>query len=259
MGRVQYPQYLLLARLILLAPLQVNAAAAVSEAGSAAAAGAPAAVQPAAGAAWLAASCRDASAGAGAAAAAAEGAGGPSLPGWCWWALRAVLLQQRLLSGRSASLRSLLLGLQHHVLAGFALPVEATLAQPGQHGGRPTAEEQLLAAGALLEAALLETAFGHVEATKAFLQRASEVLGFCSGAWQGRLQGSGARRARPGKSRHARGWRQLAGALKDKHAASWRGPSGAQRGWRGSCAAAETPLNRPGKAAPLTPPCCAFP
>ncbi|KAL4448097.1 hypothetical protein ABPG75_005316 [Micractinium tetrahymenae] len=194
-GRIQCPQYLLLARSILLAPLQVAPPAASGEGGTAAMAGAPAAVQPAAGVAWLAGGARGEQTGAAApvpaAAAGDAGAAAPSLPGWCWWVLRAVLLQQRLLSGRSASLRSLLLGLQQQVLAGFALPVEAALAEPAQGGSSSssstsssgstcTAEEQLLAAGALLEAALLETAFGHVEAAKAFLLRASGVLGFCS-------------------------------------------------------------------------------
>lgn len=180
MGRVQYPQYLLLARSILLAPLQVRPPAADGNAAAAAAAGAPADVQPAAGVGWLAGGGGGETAGA-----VSDAAAAPSLPGWCWWALRAALLQQRLLSGRSASLRSLLLGLQRHVLAGFVQPVEAALAQAassGGDGGGATAEGQLLAAGALLESALLETAFGHVEAAKAFLQRASDVLGFCSGA-----------------------------------------------------------------------------
>lgn len=130
MGRVQYPQYLLLARSILLAPLQVRPPAADGNAAAAAAAGAPADVQPAAGVGWLAGGGGGETAGA-----VSDAAAAPSLPGWCWWALRAALLQQRLLSGRSASLRSLLLGLQRHVLAGFVQPVEAALAQAASSGG----------------------------------------------------------------------------------------------------------------------------
>ncbi|EFN57654.1 hypothetical protein CHLNCDRAFT_142791 [Chlorella variabilis] len=169
-GRMQYPQYLLLARMVLLAPLQVvppgsSSGDGASSGGAAApAAGSPATVQPAAGAAWL-----DAA----------------RLPCWCWWALRAVLLQQRLLSGRSAALRSLLLGLEEPVLAGLAEPVErrlALLAGGGGGGGRapPSLEDQLLAAGALLEAALLEAAYGHMEAAARYLHRSGAVLGFRS-------------------------------------------------------------------------------
>ena len=70
-GRIQYPQYLLLARTILLAPLAVLPGA--PDASGAVVAGAAARVEPAAGAeAWL----------------------PQQLPSWHWWATRAVLLQQ---------------------------------------------------------------------------------------------------------------------------------------------------------------------
>ena len=179
MGRIHSPQYLLLARLVLLTPLEVAPAGSGGDGAAVPVAGTPATVQPAAGAGWL---------------------NGGRLAGWAWWALRAVLLQQRLLSGRSASLRSLLLGLAAPVLAGLAAPVEqrlAALAGGGGSGGGsggfepPSPAEQLLAAGALLEAALLETAYGHVEATKALLQRSSAVLGFQSGEWEARCLLSG--------------------------------------------------------------------
>ncbi|KAL4859782.1 Tetratricopeptide repeat protein 27 [Chlorella vulgaris] len=171
-GRVQYPQYLLLARMALLAPLAVSMQGSSSggpgnSGGSspAHAAGAPAIVGAAPQAAWL---------------------SPDRLPAWCWWALRAVLLQQRLLSGRSAALRSLLLGLAEQVLAGQAVPVEGSVAQLAGSGGSssggvagaPGLEDQLLAAGALLEAALLEAAFGHAESASRYLQRGGSVLGF---------------------------------------------------------------------------------
>lgn len=157
MGRIRLPQYLLLARTLLLGPLAVQQA-------QGAPAGSPAAVTAPA---WL-----------------------PTrLPSWPWWALRAVLLQQRLLSGLSAGLRSLLLGLAQLVLDAFAAPVEAALRQLGTEAASgsgsastPSLEDQLLAAGALLEAALLETAYGHVEPAKALLQRSGDVLGFRPGA-----------------------------------------------------------------------------
>ncbi len=165
-GRIRLPQYLLLARTLLLAPLAVHQAEGAS-------AGTPAAVTPPA---WLPA----------------------RLPSWPWWALRAVLLQQRLLSGLSAGLRSLLLGLAQLMLDAFAAPVEAALQQLGTEavGGSssgsatssPTLEDQLLASGALLEAALLETAYGHVEPAKALLQRSGDVLGFRPGALAGWLR-----------------------------------------------------------------------
>lgn len=161
-GRIRLPQYLLLARTLLLVPLAVRQAEGTP-------AGTAATVTPPT---WL-----------------------PTrLPSWAWWALRAVLLQQRLLSGLSAGLRSLLLGLAQLVLDAFAAPVEAALQQlgtgassGGSSGGSgaspPSLEDQLLAAGALLEAALLETAYGHVEPAKALLQRSGDVLGFRPGAW----------------------------------------------------------------------------
>jgi hypothetical protein len=162
-GRIQYPQYLLLSRLVLLAPLEVAPPAAGDD-GAPPPAGTPASVAAAPGAAWLTAE---------------------RLPGWCWWAQRAVLLQQRLLSGRSAALRSLLLGLAGRVLAGLAAPLEAALAQAASGGTAPAPQDQLLAAGALLEAALLEEAYGHVEAAQRYLQRSGDVLGFRSGGWEG--------------------------------------------------------------------------
>lgn len=160
-GRIQYPQYLLLAKTILLAPLAVLPAA--PDASGAVVAGAAATVEPAAGAeAWL----------------------PQQLPSWHWWATRAVLLQQRLLSGRSAALRSLLLGLEERVLATFAQPVEASIAARSTSSSDRSGssiEDQLLAAGVLLEAALLEAAYGHVDSAQQYLQRSSDVLGFHSG------------------------------------------------------------------------------
>lgn len=159
-GRIHFPQYLLLARIVLLAPLEV-ALPAAGDNSAPPAAGAPCSVAAAPGAAWLSAQ---------------------RLPGWCWWAQRAVLQQQRLLSGRSAALRSLLLGLGGRVLAGLAAPVEDALGEEAAAAAAPpTLEDQLLAAGALLEAALLEEAFGHVEAAQRFLQRGGGVLGFNAG------------------------------------------------------------------------------
>lgn len=160
-GRIRLPQYLLLARLVLLAPLTVVQPGA-APAGTAARVTLPA---------WLAA----------------------RLPSWPWWALRAVLLQQRLLSGLSASLRSLLLGLAQLVLAAYAAPMEQ-----GSGGGDPMPEDQLLAAGALLEAALLETAYGHVATAKEYLQRSGAVLGFHSGEgeWESTAVRAPGRRAR---------------------------------------------------------------
>eukprot|EP00887_Chlorella_sp_A99_P004614 scaffold4.g4614.t1 len=140
-GLVNYPQYLLLARAILMAPLRREAADA--------------------------------------AAASSSGAGGaaldPSLPpAWAWWAARAALLQQRLLAARSAALRGAALAATAAAAAGVAAPVEA--AGPG--AARPSLEDRLLASACLLEAALMETSYGAVAAADAYLRRADAVLGF---------------------------------------------------------------------------------
>ena len=180
-GLIHHPQYLLLAKTVLLAPLIPALPAAAGGTGEAAAA--------------------VAGGGSGAAGAAGE----PGVPpSWWWWAVRAVVLQQRLLAARSATLRQQLLGLTEGALARFAGPVEA--AGPGSGGDgagsssssgsgatgsrtggssggsslptHPTLEDRLLAAACLLEAALMETSYGAVSTADAYLGRCSAVLGF---------------------------------------------------------------------------------
>jgi hypothetical protein len=90
----------------------------------------------------------------------------PPPPAWSWWALRAALLQQRLLAARSAALRDRLVDLTGRVLAAAAPPEGAPA------GGLRRA----LAAAALLEAAAADTAFGHVVDAKRRLEAAGEAL-----------------------------------------------------------------------------------
>ena len=96
----------------------------------------------------------------------------PVPPAWHWWAARAALLQQRILSGRSATLRERLLVLTERVVADFAGPGAAGLPQ-----GAPSAVQAPLAAAALLEAAMMETAYGHVGPSKEYTERAGKALG----------------------------------------------------------------------------------
>ncbi len=104
-GRISSPQYLLLARAILLAPAAIHQRPAMPAG--------PAAHSPAAAAAD------------GSGAAAAAGALREGLPAaWAWWALRVALLQQRALAGRSATLRRLLEGLAQQVGCLGALSLE---------------------------------------------------------------------------------------------------------------------------------------
>lgn len=142
-GLIAYPQYLLLARTVLMAPLE-------------AAGGAPAA----------------------AAAAAAAGSPWPcaALPSWRWWAARALLLQQRLLAGRSARLRAALLSLTSAVLGHFAPPGLEERCRGGDEGDHAPLRRQL-AAAALLEAAQMETSYGDVAAARAHFDRCGAVLG----------------------------------------------------------------------------------
>ena len=82
-------------------------------------------------------------------------------PEWYWWGMRAVLTQQRSLAARSAVLRSRLLELTTKVLEAYAY----TPAQHAQQDGN-------LAAAALLEAAMMETAYGHVAQAKTYTDQA---------------------------------------------------------------------------------------
>lgn len=82
-------------------------------------------------------------------------------PEWYWWSMRMVLTQQRVLAARSAVLRARLVELRDKVLDAYAY----TPPQHAQHDGN-------LAAAALLEAAMLETAYGHAAEAKTYTDQA---------------------------------------------------------------------------------------
>jgi len=88
-------------------------------------------------------------------------------PEWSWWAMRTVLTQQRILAGRSASLRQRLLSLTKTVLDYYQHP-EQTVAVTAAK----TTPTTNLAAAALLEAAMMETAYGHVQQAKIYTDQA---------------------------------------------------------------------------------------
>ena len=110
-------------------------------------------------------------------------------PSCAWWSARAVLAHQRLLSGRSPTLRRRALGAAAAALASFApenQPARAfgdaragCLADASDtsaaSGEAPT--HRLLASMCLLEAALMEHEYGHVASADALLARARGALG----------------------------------------------------------------------------------
>jgi tetratricopeptide (TPR) repeat protein len=91
-------------------------------------------------------------------------------PEWSWWAMRTVLTQQRILAGRSATLRQRLLSLTKTVLDYYQHP-EQIVAKSGD-GASGSAKTTKLAAAALLEAAMMETAYGHVQQAKLYTDQA---------------------------------------------------------------------------------------
>ncbi|KAG7675146.1 hypothetical protein Ndes2526B_g08005 [Nannochloris sp. 'desiccata'] len=84
-------------------------------------------------------------------------------PEWSWWAMRTVLTQQRILAGRSAALRQRLLSLTETVLDSY---------QRSEHRVATKTTKTNLAAAALLEAAMMETAYGHVQQAKVYTDHA---------------------------------------------------------------------------------------
>ena len=110
-------------------------------------------------------------------------------PSLSWWAARVVLAHQRLLSGRSPTLRRRALGLHATSLAHFApenKPARvfgATVASPesdvsSSTSSTPKNPQQLLFASmSLLEASLMEHEFGHVDSARALLDFSCVALG----------------------------------------------------------------------------------
>jgi tetratricopeptide (TPR) repeat protein len=105
-------------------------------------------------------------------------ASGSSLlpPEWSWWAMRTILTQQRVLAGRSATLRQRLLSLAKTVLDYYQHPEQmaaAAAVAAGEETRKDFAERNSnLAAVALLEAAMMETAYGHVQQAKLYTDQA---------------------------------------------------------------------------------------
>ena len=113
-------------------------------------------------------------------------------PSRAWWSARVVLAHQRLMSGRSPTLRRRALGSAAAALAAFApenKPARAfgaargfVAAAEGSESGianptPETASQRLLASMCLLEAALMEHEYGHVDSADALLERARSALG----------------------------------------------------------------------------------
>jgi tetratricopeptide (TPR) repeat protein len=101
-------------------------------------------------------------------------------PEWSWWGMRTILTQQRILAGRSAVLRQRLLSLTKTVLDYYQHPdyVVASAAVSVGVGAGPAASASAtsaktnLAAAALLEASMMETAYGHVQQAKIYTDQA---------------------------------------------------------------------------------------
>jgi hypothetical protein len=109
------------------------------------------------------------------------------LGSWCWWCLRAVMLQQHVLSGRSITLHTSLKQLVQDTLAwADALPAAAAAAA-GSNGSsagqqQPAAatgaavQAQVLSAAAHLEAALVQQSIGVVMDAQQQLEAAAAAL-----------------------------------------------------------------------------------
>ena len=106
-------------------------------------------------------------------------------PSLSWWASRAALVHQRLLSGRSPTLRRHVLGLHALTLAAYAPNNRAPGASSGSTeapAGGPTASSAaavasgLLASMALLEAALMEHEYGHVDSARALVKASGDAI-----------------------------------------------------------------------------------
>ena len=123
-------------------------------------------------------------------------------PSTTWWASRASLVHQRLLSGRSPTLRASLLGTHALTLASYAPGNGAAhLAEAKRHAAAVQAENQknqknqnqnqnqkpstaaasattnaMLASVALLETALMEHEFGHVDSAAALTKAAGDAI-----------------------------------------------------------------------------------
>ena len=115
-------------------------------------------------------------------------------PSLTWWASRVHIAHQRLLSGRSPTLRRLLLGCHSLTLAWFApgnaapgFPsaaaiVRAATAREADGGGPTSAAANAATAGlvssmSLLETALMEHEYGVVDSARALLRAAGEPIG----------------------------------------------------------------------------------
>lgn len=100
-------------------------------------------------------------------------------PEWNWWALRSVLLQQRVLASRSAVLRERLLSLRSRLLHVYAPSLntshmEASIGTDMQRNTRPNA----LLASLFLELSMMETAYGDIKAAKEFTNLSASLLQF---------------------------------------------------------------------------------
>ena len=114
-------------------------------------------------------------------------------PSLTWWASRTHIAHQRLLSGRSPTLRRLLLGCHSLTLAWFApsnaapgFPTPAAIVRAAtarESDGSPTpaaanaATAGLASSMSLLETALMEHEYGHVDSARALLRAAGEPIG----------------------------------------------------------------------------------
>ena len=114
-------------------------------------------------------------------------------PSLTWWASRVHIAHQRLLSGRSPTLRRLLLGCHSLTLAWFApsnaapgFPTPAAIVRAAtarESDGSPTpaaanaATAGLASSMSLLETALMEHEYGHVDSARALLRAAGEPIG----------------------------------------------------------------------------------
>jgi hypothetical protein len=103
--------------------------------------------------------------------------GGMQLGSWCWWCLRAVMLQQHVLSGRSITLHTALKALMQDTLV-WARELPPAAATNGSTAATDAdVQGQVLCALAHLEVALVQQSIGVVADAEQHLEAAAAALG----------------------------------------------------------------------------------
>ena len=95
---------------------------------------------------------------------------------WYWWSLRSILMQQRILAGRSAVLRERLNVLKSILVQSF--DSASDISKSAIRTSRLLSNQKILSASLFIEISIMETIYGDIGETNKFVERASSALGF---------------------------------------------------------------------------------